>query len=153
MTRPAARSTHRDQFPISELSALTGVAPTTIHHYRRLGLLPPPFRVSANRFLYDVRHVRSLLLIRALRERRGLRLPVIRRVLPDLLRMEEDEAFRPEMWDRAVDLRAAARRGPRGPRDRLLGAAVDAFAQRPAAEVGVDDLCRAAGIAKGSFYR
>jgi AcrR family transcriptional regulator len=153
MTRTAHRGTRSQGFPISQLAAVTRVPPATIHHYRRLGLLPAPNRASANRFLYDVRHVRALRLIRALRERRGLRLPVIRRILPDLLRMEEDEAFRPEMWDRAVDLRAASRSAPRTPHDRLLAAAVDAFARRSVAEVGVDDLCRAAGIAKGSFYR
>jgi AcrR family transcriptional regulator len=153
MTRTAPSGTGSDRFPISELAAATGVPPATNHHYQRLGLLPAPARASANRFLYDVRHVRAVRLIRALRERRGLRLPVIGRILPDLLRMEEDEAFRPEMWDRAVDLRAAARGAPRTPRDRLLAAAVDAFAQRAVAEVGIDDLCRAAGIAKGSFYR
>jgi AcrR family transcriptional regulator len=153
MTRTNPRDTGDHRFQISELAARTGVPPTTIHHYRRLGLLPAPARANANRFLYDVRHVRALRLIRALRERRGFRLAVIHRILPDLLRMEEDEAFRPEMWDRAADLRASPRGVPRGPAERLLAAAVAAFAERPVAEVGVDDLCRAAGMAKGSFYR
>src|SRR5690242_19679325 len=74
MTRAAAHDRPSDRFPISPLAASTGVPSVTIHHYRRLGLLPEPARSSANRFLHDVRHVRALRLIRALRERRRLRL-------------------------------------------------------------------------------
>ena len=38
---------------------------STIHHYRRSGLIPPPVRHSANRFLYDERHVEALRALRA----------------------------------------------------------------------------------------
>jgi AcrR family transcriptional regulator len=141
----------RGRFPIAELVARTGVPAATIHHYRRLGLLPTPRRLAANRFLYDDRHVRSLKLIRLLRERRGLSLVVIRRILPDLLGLGQGQAFRPEMWDLAVGAHAARRR--RAPADRLLEAAVDAFSRRGYADVNVDEICRAARIAKGSFYR
>jgi AcrR family transcriptional regulator len=97
----------RDGFPISELVNRTGVPAATVHHYLRLGLLPRPERLGRNRFLYGERHVRSLALIRLLRDRRA----------------------------------------------RLLAAAMDAFAKRGFADVNVDDICRAARIAKGSFYR
>jgi AcrR family transcriptional regulator len=142
----------RGTFPISELVDRTGVPAATIHHYLRLGLLPRPDRSGRNRFLYDERHVRALTLIRLLRERRRLPLNAIRKVLPDLLELEGRQAFRPEMWDRVAGVRlsAAARRSPRS---RLLAAAMDAFARRGFADVNVDDICRAARIAKGSFYR
>src|SRR5437773_9197250 len=39
------------------------------------------------------------------------------------------------------------------PSRRLLGAAKEAFAKRGYGDVNVDDICRAARIAKGSFYR
>jgi AcrR family transcriptional regulator len=142
----------RERFPISELVARSGVSPATIHHYLRMGLLPSARRMAANRFLYDDRHVRSLKLIRVLRERRGLALRVIRRVLPDLLGLDQDQAFRPEMWDRAVG--AHLGRGTRRPpAARLLDAAIDAFARRGYGDVNVDEICRSARIAKGSFYR
>lgn len=142
----------RDRFPISELVRRTGVPAATIHHYRRLGLLPPTKRVAPNRFLYDERHVRALRLVRVLRERRGLGLPLIRRVLPELLALEAAEAFRPEMWDRLVDLRAPS--GGRRPAPlRLLDVAVETFGRLGYAEANVDDICRAARVAKGSFYR
>ncbi len=142
----------RERFPIAELVRRTGVPEATIHHYRKRGLLPAPRRVASNRFLYDDRHVQALKLIRILRERRGLRLSVIRRVLPGLLGLDEDQAFRPDMWDRAVgaDLEGGARRTPRA---RLLDAAIEIFARRGFADVNVDEICKAARIAKGSFYR
>jgi len=140
------------RFPIGSLSRRTGVPAATVHHYLKLGLLPAPRRVSSSRFLYDERHVQALKLIRLLRERRGLPLPVIRRILPDLLGLEEDQAFRPEMWDQAVGahVRGGARRAPGV---RLLDAAIEVFARRGYADVNVDEICKAARIAKGSFYR
>lgn len=142
----------RERFPIGEVVTRTGVPAATVHHYLRLGLIPPPRRAAPNRFLYDERHVQAIRLIRVLRERRALPLRVIRRVLPDLLGLQRDQAFRPEMWDRAVGIHlgAGTRRTPAA---RLLDAAVDAFARRGYADVNVDDICRSARIAKGSFYR
>ncbi len=141
----------RDRFPISEVAARAGTPAPTIHHYVRLGLLPAPHRAARNRFLYDERHVEGLRLIRALRVRRRLPLATIRRILPDLLRLTGEESFRPEVWDRALDLRA--RRSRREPSARLLDAAIEAFSHRGYGDVNIDDICRAARIAKGSFYR
>src|SRR2546428_11309082 len=89
----------RERFPIRELVARTGVPAATIHHYLRMGLLPPARRTAPNRFLYDERHVQALRLIPVLRERRRLPPPAIRRILPDLLELEQDHAVRPEIWD------------------------------------------------------
>jgi AcrR family transcriptional regulator len=142
----------RGRYQISELVAKTRVPPATIHHYLRLRLLPAPRREARNRFVYDDRHVQGVQLIRILRERRRLPLRAIGRILPDLLELEGEQAFRPEMWDRAVGLhlRQLSRRAPQA---RLLEAAKDAFARRGYDEVNVDDICRAARIAKGSLYR
>ena len=134
---------------IAELVALTDVPSATIHYYLRHGLLPAPRHVAANRFAYDERHVLGLKLIRTLRERRGLSLPMIRRILPELL-VQGEEAFSPEIWDRVLAPRLSARRLPS---NRLLEAAKEAFTRRGFDDVNVDDICRAARIAKGSFYR
>jgi AcrR family transcriptional regulator len=142
----------RERFTMAELSTRTGVPAATVHHYLRLGLIPPPKRVAPNRFLYDDRHVQALRLIRVLRERRRLPLAVIRRVLPDLLGLDQDQAFRPEMWDRVVGTHAA-RGSRRRPAARLVDAAIEAFSRGGYAEVNVDEICRAARMAKGSFYR
>jgi AcrR family transcriptional regulator len=142
----------RERFPIGELVNRTGIPAATIHHYRKRGLLPAPRRVAANRFLYDERHVQALKLVRILRERRGLQLSVIKRILPGLLGLDEDQAFRPDMWDRAVGAQTAEA-GRRTPEVRLLDAATEIFARRGYADVNVDEICKAARIAKGSFYR
>ncbi len=51
-------------FSLSELVARSGVPASTIHHYRRAGLIPPPARETANRFGYDERHLEALRSIR-----------------------------------------------------------------------------------------
>lgn len=142
----------RDRYSMSGLVARTGVPPATIHHYLRRRLLPAPRRAAANRFFYDDRHVLGVQLIKILRERRKLSLRAIGRILPDLLELEGEQAFRPEMWDRAVGLHLRDRRS-RSPQARLLEAAKEAFARRGYDEVNVDEICRAARIAKGSLYR
>jgi AcrR family transcriptional regulator len=118
------------------------VPASTIHHYRRSGLLPPPLREAANRFCYHERHLEALRLIRLLRERRGLPLKRIAEVLPDL------------MAHPAEDSLAAAWAGePADTRHRLVAAAIDAFQTHSYGEVSVGDLALAAGVAKGSVYR
>lgn len=142
---------------MSELVERTGVPAATVRYYLAAGLLPPPQKVAANRFLYDERHVELVRLVRLLRERRQLGLEAIAALLPDLLpdllgRPDTLGTFRPEMWGRML-------RAPREPsaadlvRSRVLQAAVVAFSRHGYHEVTVDDVCRAAGIAKGSFYR
>ncbi len=135
---------------IADLVSQTGVPPATIHYYLRNGLLPRPKRLAANRFVYDERHVRGLRLIRTLREQRGLGLPMIKRILPDLMHLESAEAFLPEMWDRALAPRISRRRQPSA---RLLEAAKETFSRKGYEDANVDEICRAARIAKGSFYR
>lgn len=49
---------------LSDLVERTGVPASTVHHYRRTGLIPPPVRQSGNRFVYDERHVEALVQIR-----------------------------------------------------------------------------------------
>src|SRR5579871_1635848 len=69
----------RERFTISVLSERSGTGIPTIHHYRRIGLLPPALEVASNRFLYQDRHVEAHV-IRLLRERRNLPLEAIREV-------------------------------------------------------------------------
>lgn len=139
-----------DALTIADLVERTGVPAATIHYYLRHGLVPPPARISGNRFRYDERHERALRLVRALRERRRLSLEMIGRVVPELLRLETEDAFLPDMWDRAIGPRAGGRRTPAA---RLLAVAKEAFARRGFTDANVDDICRRANVAKGSFYR
>jgi len=137
---------------MSEVVARTGIAPSTIRYYITTGLVPPGFRVAANRHLYDERHVESLRLVQLLKERRHLPVEAIRKILPDLLELPADGAFRPEMWEQLVEARARTT-ARSSPASRLLNAGIDAFTKHGYAEVRVDDVCHVAKVAKGSFYR
>ncbi len=141
---------------MAELVERTGVAAPTVRYYLFEGLLPPPVKVAANRFLYDERHVEAVRLVRLLRERRGLSLDAIGRILPemlpDLLGRPDAGAFRPEMWRQLLADHAPSSAGP-STSDRLLLAGLEAFCRHGHADVTVDDVCRAADVAKGSFYR
>jgi AcrR family transcriptional regulator/predicted DNA-binding transcriptional regulator AlpA len=142
----------RGQLGLSRLVDLTGVPAATLHHWLRLQLLPPPVRLGARRNVYDERHVRAARLIRVLREHRRLPLEEIAAVLPTLMEVDEQEAFRPEMWNAAIAAQIRQVQ-PAEPPTELLDAAVAAFTQAGYAEVRVDDVCAAVGMAKGSFYR
>jgi AcrR family transcriptional regulator len=132
------------------------VAAATVRYYLASGLLPPPRRAKTNRFLYDERHVEVIRLIRLLQDRRNLSLDTIGRMLPDLLPdltgTGERSVFRPEMWGQLLAVHFPATSSP-SPMDRLREAGMVAFAHHGYADVSVDDVCRATGIAKGSFYR
>jgi AcrR family transcriptional regulator len=138
---------NRPQYTIGELVERTGVPATTIHHYRHLGLLPPPGSLGANRFAYDERHVQAVRLVRLLRERRHLSLETIRDVLPELLAVDE-EAFRPAMWDQVV-----ASHGGGATRGAIVDAARRAFASHGYADVNMADVAEAVGVGKGTVYR
>jgi AcrR family transcriptional regulator len=108
--------------------------------------------VAANRYLYDDRHVEVLAMIRLLRQERQMSLASIAEVLPDLLPAEGEEAFRPQMWNQvlAAHIEDAALSEPPA---RLVVAARQLFARDGYAGVNIADVCEAAGIATGSFYR
>lgn len=143
------------EFSMAELVERTGVAAATVRYYLASGLLPPPRRAQANRFYYDERHVEVVRLIRLLQDRRSLSLDTIGKMLPDLLPDLTGAggvgSFRPEMWAQLFATHFAAE--PPSPADRLRDAGMAAFARHGYADVSVDDVCRATGIAKGSFYR
>ena len=140
-------------FPVSELAARTGVPVPTIHAYLRRGLLPDPIRVADNRFLYDRRHVEAVGLVRVLRERRHLSLDTIKQMLPGLLSPEDHEhAFRPEMWEEVIRTYLPEDRGV-STAARLVATARTMFCGAGYGDTSIDEICVAAGIAKGTFYR
>ncbi|MGD1011630.1 MAG: TetR family transcriptional regulator [Acidimicrobiales bacterium] len=139
-------------FTISVLAERTGTPVPTIHHYRHLGLLPEATELASNRFLYDERHVEALNAIRVLRERRNMPLEVIREALPELLAFDHESGFEPDSWDEVV-AEYLERSGPAAVSARLVEVARSAFAQHGYAGVNVADICAAADVAKGTFYR
>ena len=123
----------------------SGVPASTIHHYRREGIIPAPQRVAANRFCYSEEHVEALGLIRLLRERRGLSLDQIAAILPGLL--DDDQGpLRAELRAELAEMGAQAR-------ERIIEVAIERFSDQPYVEVTISDIAAAAGMAKGSVYR
>lgn len=139
-------------FTISVLADKTGTPVPTIHHYRHLGLLPEATELASNRFLYDERHAEALNLIRLLRESRNMPLETIREALPELLAFSRENGLSTQAWDEVIDA-YLERSGPAAVSARLVVAAREAFAQHGYAGVNVADICSAADVAKGTFYR
>jgi AcrR family transcriptional regulator len=135
-----------DRYGIREIVELTGVPASSIHHYRRLGLVPEPHRTSVKQFLYDDRHVAALRLIRALRQR-GRSLDEIREALPSLLHGDDERAISAESLD-GGDFESDRRA-----KTKLIDAAMEAFSEHSFREVSIAGLCERAGVAKGTFYR
>lgn len=135
-----------ESFGIGELVDRTGVPATSIHHYRRIGLLPPPRRESANRFLYDTRHERAVRLVRLLRDRRRMPLSEIATIVPACL---DDDELPPDLAELLVESDGADERVAHD----LVEEAAEAFSARSFGEVTIGELCDRVGIGKGTFYR
>ncbi|MGH9044050.1 MAG: TetR family transcriptional regulator [Acidimicrobiales bacterium] len=136
-------------FGLTELSARSGVPVPTIHHYRKLGLLPGIGRFAGNRFAYDERHVAALGAIRALRAHH-VPLVTVGRVLPGLLE-SPGELFSGERWQELI-ADGPGRDGQLALAS-LLDSARDLFAAEGYDAVSVGQICDTAGVAKGTFYR
>ncbi len=134
-----------DTFSMAELVDRTGVPASTIHHYVRQGLLPPPQRLAPKRFLYGPEHVDAVVVIRNLRQRRRLPLARIAEVLPEILSDRADGSGAAAVAGADVQAETVA--------ERILDVAIEAFGQHSYGEVSVADLCAGAGVAKGTFYR
>jgi AcrR family transcriptional regulator len=126
---------------VSDLVARTGVPKSTIHHYLKLELIPPPSHSALNRFGYDERHVVALRLVRILRDKRGMSLEEIATQLPTLLARPDVLAQLTAPDDAGTDVAC-----------RLTDAAIEAFQTRSFGEVTIADIAESAGVAKGSVY-
>ncbi len=140
---PAGRGSDAvDLYSLSDLVEASGVPASTIHHYLKCELIPPPSRSALNRFRYDDRHVTALKLIRGLRERRGLSLDEIAVQLPSIIDKPDEIAALAGQDDDVEDVSG-----------RIVDAAIKAFQTREFGEVTMSDVASAAGVAKGSVYR
>ncbi|MCU1502517.1 MAG: MerR family transcriptional regulator [Ilumatobacteraceae bacterium] len=133
-------------YPIAEIVELSGVPASSIHHYLRAGLVPPPERTAANRFRYDERHVVALGIIRCLRQH-GRTLQEIGDALPKLWATDRDRL------DAAIAEYLGGAAYPPCATTKMIDAAVEELNQHGYGEVSVAAVCARAGVAKGTFYR
>ena len=134
MPRPQPR---RDsELKIGDLERLTGVSRSSIQHYVRLGLLPPPRKLGPKLFLFDTQHVEALAAVRRLRADQRLPLRAIR------ARLRSGAASRTP---------AAPATDPR--RIAILDVATRLFAQHGFDGVRLSDVGRELGLSKAALYR
>ncbi len=149
-------STHtNEEFSMAELVERTNTSSATIRYYFLEGLLPAPIKIAPNRFLYDERHVEAILLIRLFRERKQLSIESIKKLisdlLPDLHGRKDTGTFRPEMWQTILDFPKNGI-GYDTVRKRLTQAGLGQLCQIGFDDLTIDDVCRKAEVAKGTFY-
>jgi AcrR family transcriptional regulator len=125
---------------LHQLVTLSGVPASTVHHYRRLGLLPELQATANGHFGYNDHHLRALQLIREQREH-SVPLSQLKATLPALMEGKQPTGLGPAG-------------SPGQPHDRLIEAAFRLFSEpRGYYSVTVAEIAAAAGIAKGSVYR
>jgi len=135
-TQPPPPRPRRDsELKIGDLERLSGVSRSSIQHYVRLGLVPPPRKLGPKLFLFDTQHVEALEAVRRMRAEQRLPLSAIR------ARLRAGAAARPP---------AAP---PRPRRDAILDAATRLFAERGFDGVRLADLGREIGLSKAALYR
>ncbi len=153
--RNSLTHSNSEEFSMAELVERTGTSAATIRYYLLEGLLPSPIKTAPNRFLYDERHVEAVLLVRLLRERKQLPIESIRRLiselLPDLHGRKDKGTFRPEMWKTVLDF-SDTRSGSDTLKQRLIQAGLEQAEQIGFDDLTIDDICRKAEVAKGTFY-
>ncbi len=149
----------RRQMKISELSRETGIAPSAIHYYSHLGILPRPEKVGLNLHLYDETHLTRLRQIRQLKEEKGLPPAEIRRVLEkrkgrarsQILTDGEVETRKPAEAS-IRDGKGVLERDERGNREKILDMAIKLFSERGYENTKISDIAEALRMGKGTFY-
>jgi len=124
---------------IAELERVTGVGRTTIHHYIRIGLLPPAQKSSRTRAFYDSSHVELLKEIAGLKDK-GLNLNEIEAELGPRIEAAQEKR---------VDLVAMQTEEER---KAILEAAAHRFAELGYENTRISDICKDVGITAPLLY-
>lgn len=123
---------------ISELSRAAGVSVSTIRHYIREEILPPPLKTGKTRAYYSHTHLEGIMLIRKKQVEEKKSLPEIR----DTLRKEFAS------WS-TIGQKAAV---PSNRREEILTAAIELFFEKGYAETSIADIANRAKMSKETFY-
>lgn len=137
------------ELKIGDLERQTGVSRSSIQHYVRLGLLPPPRKLGPKLFLFDTAHVETLARVRTLRERERLSLAEIRARLRSHASSPPNSA--PPGPGDSRRQRNSSSEDPR--RATILEVATRLFARQGYDGVRLVDVARELGLSKAALYR
>jgi len=138
---------------ISELSKVSGFSKSTIHHYLKLGLLPPPNKTRANLHVYNATHLKWLRRIQQMKETGNLSLTELKELLDKGL-LTSDDASAPQtasspdvqqMETDVLDLQQAKRL-------HIIDKSIALFSKFGYEAVKVSDITDALQMGKGTFY-
>ncbi|MGC1403467.1 MAG: MerR family transcriptional regulator [Thermodesulfobacteriota bacterium] len=127
------------QMKISELSAYTGISPTSIRYYLREGLMPQPLKTSKTMAYYNEEHLKTLLKIRELKEE-GLPLEVIKEIV------REKGPNTPPVEGNNTAINTSKK-------EQIIKASVKLFREKGYEGTKISDIPARAGIGKGTFYQ
>lgn len=132
---------------ISQLSSASGLSKSTIHHYLKLGLLPPPIKARANLYVYTAVHLGWLQHIQHIRGSRNISLTELKEAL-DKEPLELGGAS-PAHTDRqegeVFDLQQTKRL-------QIIDKSITMFSKFGYEAVKVGDITDALQMGKGTFY-
>lgn len=132
-----------DELKIGDLERKTGVSRSSIAHYVRLGLVPPPRKLGPKLFLFDGGHVEALERVRRLRDQERLPLAAIRERVSASSASGGALARRPPAPPDAIDPRRRA----------ILEVATRRFARDGYEAVRLQDVARELGLSKAALYQ
>lgn len=147
------------QMKVSELSRESEIAPSAIHYYVHMGILHRPKKVGLNLHLYDETHLARLRQIRQLKERKGLSLAEIKRLLeqgegeaqtgaPAGGKVQSTQPVETPSRDRETEAKSEEQEN----REKILDMAIRLFSERGYENTKVSDITEALRMGKGTFY-
>jgi AcrR family transcriptional regulator len=131
---------------IGDLSKISGVSRYSIHHYLRIGLLPPPQRKNQTMAYYGDEHIMSLKKIASLRDE-GFSLYVIHQVLSQ--KSVDDNLPHTNKKTMASQ---QSKRTKESKRQEIIKAAGKVFSEKGYYQTNISDITDELGIGKSTFY-
>lgn len=129
---------NNERMKIADLSALSGVKPSTIRYYTREGLLPPPVKSGKTIAFYTHEHLDRLKLIKALQNKENLPLYFIKeRIAKGLQNQHGVENTASLNIDK---------------KEEIVRAAISIFKEKGYADTSIADIVAEAAIGRGTFY-
>ncbi len=147
------------QMKVSQLSRESEIAPSAIHYYVQMGLLHRPRKVGLNVHLYDETHLARLRQIRQLKEKKGLSLAEIKRLLEGGDSSDGSATFPDGQVETGRLTSTPVRDGDDGGkseeqenRDKILDMAIRLFSEKGYENTKISDITEALRMGKGTFY-